>query len=116
MIEVESKIIDQPIAILIDPKESHSYIALDLVERFHFKKSMHEKSWLVQLDNGTKRKIDEIVKGFPLDMDRVNIVVDLNIISLDSYDVLIGMHWLDVHHIVLDCHNKTFTCLHEEGK
>jgi hypothetical protein len=40
---------------------------------------------------------------------------DLNIIPLGSYDFLIGMDWLDQHHVVLDCHNKAFTCLDEEG-
>ena len=40
---------------------------------------------------------------------------DLNIIPLGSYDVLIGMGWLDAHHAVLDCHNKTYTCLDEKG-
>ena len=40
---------------------------------------------------------------------------DLNIIPLGSYDVLIGMDWLDAHHAVLDCQNKTYTCLYEEG-
>jgi hypothetical protein len=37
--------------------------------------------------------------------------VDLNIISLGSYDILIGMDWLEKHHVFLDCHKKTFTCL-----
>ena len=40
---------------------------------------------------------------------------ELNIIALGSYDVLIGMDWLDAHHAVLDCHNKNYTCLDEEG-
>jgi hypothetical protein len=26
------------------------------------------------------------------------------------------MDWLYQHHVVIDCHNKTFTCLDEEGK
>jgi hypothetical protein len=26
------------------------------------------------------------------------------------------MDWLDKHHVVLDCHNKTFTCLDGNGK
>jgi hypothetical protein len=41
--------------------------------------------------------------------------VDLNIIPLGSYDFLIGMDWLDQHHVVLDCYNKPFTFLDEEG-
>ena len=41
--------------------------------------------------------------------------VDLNIMPLGSYDVLINMDWLDAHHAILDFHNKTYTCLDEEG-
>jgi hypothetical protein len=46
----------------------------------------------------------------------VNTNVDLNIISLGYYDILIGMDWLEKHHVVLVCHKKTITCLDEEGK
>jgi hypothetical protein len=35
---------------------------------------------------------------------------------LGSYDIIIGMDWLEKHHVVLDCHSKTFTCLDEDGK
>ena len=41
--------------------------------------------------------------------------VELNILPLGSYDYLIGMDWLDQHHALLDCRNKRFTCLDEEG-
>jgi hypothetical protein len=72
-----------------------------LVEQFYFKRSKHEKSWLVQLAIMTKRKINEIFKGCLLDMNDVSTIANL-IIPLGSYDVLIGMDWLDVHHVVLD--------------
>ena len=36
MIEVEGKINNQPISILIDPGASHSYINSNIVEIFHF--------------------------------------------------------------------------------
>ena len=41
--------------------------------------------------------------------------VDLYITPSGAYDVLIGMDWLDAHHAILDCPNKTYTCLDEEG-
>ena len=47
-------------------------------------------------------------------MNGLKTFVDLNIIPLGSYDVLIDMDWLDAHHAILDCHNKTYTCLNEE--
>lgn len=40
---------------------------------------------------------------------------DLNILPLGSYDVLIGMDWLEKHRVLLDCYNKTFSCIDDEG-
>jgi hypothetical protein len=77
--------------------------------------SKHKKYWLVQLAMRAKRKINEIVKYFPIDMNGLNTKVDVNNIPLDSYDCLIGMDWLEKHHVVLDCYNKKITCLDEEG-
>jgi hypothetical protein len=50
-----------------------------------------------------------------MDMNGLSTEEDLNILPLDSYDFLIGMDWLGQHHVILDCHNKEFTCLDEEG-
>ena len=49
-------------------------------------------------------------------MNGLNTKVDVNIIPLGSYDCLIGMDWLEKHHVVLDCYNKTIACIDEEGK
>jgi hypothetical protein len=49
MIEVEGMINNQSIVILIDSGASHSYIDTKMVESFHFPRSKHGKSWLVQL-------------------------------------------------------------------
>jgi hypothetical protein len=86
-----------------------------MVEIFQFPKSKLGKPWLVQLATGEKRKINEMVKACPMDMNGLSTKAYLNIIPLGSYDFLIGMDWLDMHHVVLDCYNKAFTCLDEEG-
>jgi hypothetical protein len=115
MIEVEGKINDQPIVILIDSRDRHSYIDPNFVERFLLQISKHGKYWLVQLDTISKWRINELVKDCPMDMNGLRTKEDLNIIPLGSYDCLIGMNSLDTHHVVLDCYNKEFTCLYEEG-
>ena len=48
-------------------------------------------------------------------MNGLIICVDLNVLPLGSYDVLIGMDWLEAHKVNLDCYNKTFECMDEEG-
>jgi hypothetical protein len=47
MIEVEGKINDQPIIILIDSRASHNYLDPKMVEIFHFPRSKLGKSWVV---------------------------------------------------------------------
>jgi hypothetical protein len=66
MIEVEGKIDNQPLSILIDYGAIHSYIDPNLVERFKLKECNHDKSCLVQLAIGTKRRINELVNDFPV--------------------------------------------------
>ena len=34
---------------------------------------------------------------------------DINVIPLGSYDILIGMDWLEAHRENLDCYNKTLS-------
>ena len=41
--------------------------------------------------------------------------VDLNVLPLGSYDVLIGIDWLEYHIVKLDCYKKNFECMDEEG-
>jgi hypothetical protein len=57
-----------------------------------------------------------MVRICSISLNGVNTSIDLNIIPLGSYDILIGMDWLDKYHPILDCHNKTFTCLDGNGK
>jgi hypothetical protein len=86
-----------------------------MVEIFQFPRSKLGKPWLVHLAIGAKRKINKMVKACPMEMNGLCTNNDLDIIPLGSYDYLIGMDWLDEHHVVLECYNKTFTCLDEEG-
>ena len=48
-------------------------------------------------------------------MNDFNKHVDLNILPLGSYDMLIGMDWLEKHRLMLNCFHKTFTCIDDTG-
>jgi hypothetical protein len=115
MIEVEGMINNQPFTILVDSGASTSYGDPRVVESLHLSRIKHEKSWLVQLATGTKRKVTKLVKSCPVEMKGLSTKDELNILPLGSYDCLIVMDSLDQHHALLDCHNKEFTFLDEEG-
>ena len=70
-----------------------------------------DSSWLVQLATGAKRKVTCYVKECALLMDDFKTTVKLNVLPLGSYDLLIGMDWLEQHKVVLNCYDKTFTCV-----
>ena len=61
VVEVEGKIAEQYVYVLIEPGYTHSYITPRIVEICAFNKLKHIKSWLVQLATRTKRKDSEVV-------------------------------------------------------
>ena len=56
-----------------------------------------------------------MVENYPLVMNGLVTCVDMNVLPLGSYNVLMGMDWLETHRVKLDCYNKTFECMNEEG-
>ena len=59
---------------------------------------------------GTKRKVTSFVKNCELLMNDFITHVDLNILPLGSYDMFIGMDWIEKHKVMSNCFEKTFTC------
>lgn len=44
----------------------------------------------------------------------MNAILNLKILPLGSYDVLIGMDWLESHRVILNCLEKYFTCIDDK--
>ena len=76
---------------MIDPGASLSYVSPSIAEscKLHLKK--FEKSWLVQLAIGTKRKVINYVEDCEMMMSQFKTQMKLNVLPLGSYDALIGM-------------------------
>ena len=48
-------------------------------------------------------------------MNELKTHADLNVLPLISYDLLIGMDWLEKHRVMLNYYDQTFTCLYDKG-
>ena len=59
MVEIEGKILNTSISILIDPDASWSYVSPKIVDICKLGKVKRDKSWLVQLATGTKQKFQK---------------------------------------------------------
>jgi hypothetical protein len=109
IVEVEGKVNNNRISILIDPGATLSYVTPGVVDSNKLKKVKHTKSWLVQLATGTKRKVTDFISDCELSLDGQNTKLNLNILPLGSYDIIIGMDWLEKHKVILDCYEKSLT-------
>ena len=49
-------------------------------------------------------------------MDKFETSIKINVLPLGSYDMLIGMDWLEQHRVVLNYFDKTFTSVNNDGE
>ena len=87
-----------------------------IVEKCNLSLKKFEKSWLVQLATGNKKKVVNYVENYEIFMSHLKTQIKLNVLPLGSYDVLIGMDWLERHQVVLNCFQRTITCLNDKGE
>ena len=109
MVEIKDVIKIQPISILIDPSASLIYVSPRIIELCKLVREKIDKLWMVELATGIKRKVTSYVKDCEILMNDFNMHVDMNILPLGSYDMVIGMDWLENHRVMLNCYDKTFT-------
>ena len=91
MVEIEGKILNTFVSILIDPDACWSYVAPNIVDICKLGKVKHGKPWMIQLATGMKQKVSKIVKECEVNLNFFHTKVNPNILPLGSYDVLIGM-------------------------
>ena len=106
MVEVQGMIQNQSVSILIDPGASLSYVSPSIVEKWKLSLKKFEKSWLVLLAKGTKRKVVNYVENCNLLMSQFKTQVKLNALPLGSHDILIGMDCLERHQVILIAFRK----------
>eukprot|EP00253_Pinus_taeda_P024823 PITA_24823 len=115
MIEFEGKIFDKTVSVLVDPGATLSYVSPKIVENCKLQLTKFKQPWLVQLATGEKRRVLAKVSSFPLKIDGQIVTTELNVLPLGSYDVLIGMDWLEKRWSVINCKTKIISYQDELG-
>eukprot|EP00253_Pinus_taeda_P021805 PITA_21805 len=107
MVEFEGKISNLSIAVLIDPGATLSYVSPKIVEQCKLLSEKFRSPWLVQLATGAKRRVSAKIRNCSFSIAGQQITADLNVLPLGSYDILIGMDWLEKHWSLVNCKTKT---------
>ena len=92
-----------------------SYISPRIVELCKLVPEKFDKSWLVKLSTRTKHKVTSFVKNYEFLMNDFITHAHLNIFPLGSYDLLIGMNWIEKNKVMLNCFDKTTECTNDTG-
>eukprot|EP00253_Pinus_taeda_P017334 PITA_17334 len=115
MVEFEGKISNLTISVLIDPGATLSYVSPKVVERCNLQSVKFKNPWLVQLATGAKRRVTAKINDCPFIIADQPVTADLNTLPLGSYDILIGMDWLEKHWSLVDCKTKVIYYRDKQG-
>eukprot|EP00253_Pinus_taeda_P017986 PITA_17986 len=110
MVEFEGNISDLTVSVLIDPGATLSYVSPKVVERCNLQSAKFKNPWLVQLATGAKRRVIAKIKDCSFTIAGQTVTANLNVLSLGSYDILIGMDWLEKHWSLVDS-NQLVKCV-----
>jgi len=88
---MNDKLCDQVLSILIDPGSNYSYVSPDMVDKCGLSKELHAEPWLVKLATSTKKRVHHWVRSFAFDLNSMHTTTHLNVLSLGSYNILLGM-------------------------
>ena len=69
----------------------------------------------IEMDFEAKWKVGEKVTGCSLNLGEFVTKVNLYVTILGSYDIVIGMDWLESQEVILNCKMKLLSLVDDEG-
>ena len=64
---------------------------------------------------GIRARIGTICRGCELEISGTLLTVDLRFMNMSEFDVILGMDWLTVYRVVIDCERRKITAYKQDG-
>ena len=64
---------------------------------------------------GVRARIGTICRGCELEISGTLLIVDLRIMDMSEFDVILGMYWLTLYKVVVDCERRRVTAYMQDG-
>ena len=74
-----------------------------------------EKPLHVNSPLGIRARIGTVCRGCELKISGTLLTVDLRIMNMSEFDVILGMDWLTVYRVVIDCERRRVTAYTQNG-
>ena len=92
--------------VLFDYGASHSFITVLCVKELGLEVETLEKPLHMSSPLGTRVRVDKICRDCELEISRILLMVDLQVMDMLEFDVIIGMDWLTAHRVVIECDRR----------
>ena len=94
---------------LFDSSASHSFIATSVVIELSLEVKALEEPLYVSSPLGIRARKGMICCGFELEISGTLLTMDLRIMDISEFDVILGMDWLTIYRVVIDCERRRVT-------
>jgi hypothetical protein len=116
VLETTGTVADQTLSILIDLGAIESFISGAALKRIKVKAVEQDEFSFIEMASRAKQKVGGKVTGCTLNLGEFVMRVNLYVTILGSYDVMIGMDWLESHEAILNCKIKWLSLVDDKGQ
>jgi hypothetical protein len=109
-------IINQNFSILIDPSAKKIFISSVALKRIKVKAVEQNKFRYVEVEFGAKQKVGGKVIDYSINLGYFLMKSNLYVMILGSYDIVLGMEWLELHDAILNCETKWLSLMDDVGQ
>jgi hypothetical protein len=116
VLETSGAIIDQTFSILIYPGAIESFISSLELKRIKVKEIEQDEFRYIEMASGAKQKFGGKVMNCIINLGYFVKKANLYVTILGSYDIVIGMDWLESHDVILKCKKKFLSLTDDLGQ
>ena len=91
-----------------------SFISPSALEKSGLAAYEHDDFKQVEMASGEKQVVGPSVDNCILDLGVCTTKLKVYVTALETYDLIIGMDWLEAHRALVDCFAKRVLCVDDE--
>jgi hypothetical protein len=104
------------VKILFDYGATDSFISSSALEKSGLATHKHDDFKQVEMASGEKQAVGPSVDNCLVDLGVCTTRLKVYFTALRTYDLIIGMDWLEAHRAMVDCFAKRVLCVDDEGR
>jgi hypothetical protein len=104
------------VKILFDSGATDSFISPSALEKSGLVAYEHDDFKQVKMASGEKQVVGPSVDNCLVDLGVCTTRLKVYVTALGTYDLIIGMDWLEAHRAMVDCFTKRVLCVDDEGR